>query len=182
MMNIRALKKKLYKASIKDDCTKGYGGSPLKYIDPLLPWFKLITYRKGPFLVVDRYTGEEFNIGQAITFFRKRPMYGTNYYGILIDNKLKVKIVFSFLKKALLAGAGKSTHRGLDGYKENSFRYSNKFTEKRGFTEGEEKIFNNNKLVYIQVYHGGIIRDSRTRKDWMKNLLRSKNLLQKLKF
>lgn len=181
-MNIQRIRKELHDISFKEDKTKGYGGNPLKFVDPFLPWFKVITYRKGSFLVVDRYTGEELNIGQAITFLHKRPVYGTNYYGILLDNNLNAKTVYTFLKQALLAGANKSAHRGLDGYKNHYFRYTNKFTEKRSFVEGEEKIFRKNTLVYIQVYHGGIIKDSRSYKDWSRKLQSSKKLLRKLKF
>jgi hypothetical protein len=182
--NLQKHLKKLHEISSREDKTKGYGGDPQKFLDPFLPWFKVITYKKGPYLVVDRYSGEELNMGQAITFYRKRPIYGVNYYGILVGQgrKLGPKRVFDFLKKALRAGAGKTTHRGLDGFRENKFLYKNHFTEKRGFLEGEEKIFYGNKLVYIQVYHGGLIEDTRNYKDWSKKLSPATELKSKLKF
>lgn len=173
---------KLREISLKEDKTKGYGRATQKFVDPFLPRFKVITFKKGEYLVVDRYTGEELNIGQAITYFRKRPVYGLNYYGILLDKKFKAKEVFNFLKKALQAGAGKSAHRGLDGFKEGYFNYKNRFNENRGFVEGEENIYYKKKLIYIQTYHGGLIEDSRDYKEWIKRLLPSKELLKKLKF
>ena len=88
-------------------------------------------------------------------------MYELNYYGILLDKNFKAKEVFSFLKKALIARSGKSAHRGLDGFKEEHFVYKNRFSEKRNFVEGEEKIFHKKTLIYIQVYNGGMIEDSR---------------------
>ncbi len=66
--------------------------------------------------MVDRYAGQEQNIGQAIYFYHKKPVYGLNYYGIVVG-KLKAGIIFEFLKEALRAGAGKSAHRRLNGYK-----------------------------------------------------------------
>src|SRR3989344_1948038 len=100
-MNPKKHWKKLKEISLREDETKGYAGCINKFIDPFLPWFKVIAYKNGPYLVIDRYTGEEMNIGQAITFFRKRPVYGINYYGILLDKSLKARNVFNFLKKAL---------------------------------------------------------------------------------
>ena len=181
--NLQKHLNKLREISSKEDRVKGYSGSPQKFFDPFLPWFKALTYRKGPYVVVDRYSGEELNMGQAITFYRKRPIYGVNYYGILVGfgRKLGPKVVFDFLKKALCAGAGKTIHRGLDGFRENKFLYKNHFTEKGGFVEGEEKIFYGNKLVYIQVYHGGLIEDTRSYKEWSKKLLPSIELRKRLK-
>lgn len=172
--------KKLKEISLQEDKTKGYGGASEKFIDPFLSWFKVITYKKGAYLVIDRYTGAELNIGQAVTFYRKKPIYGINYYGILLDKKLKAKIVFDFLKKALRAAAGKSDHRGLDGFKEDGYLYENKFTEKRGFVEGEERIFYNHKLIYIQVYHGGMLEDARSYREWSRKLNSSEELLKRL--
>lgn len=182
--NLQNHLKKLREISLREDKTKGYGGSPQKFLDPFLPWFKVITYRKGPYVVIDRYSGEELNMGQTITFYRKHPIYGVNYYGILVGagRKLGPKVVFDFLKKALRAGAGKTTHRGLDGFRENKFLYRNRFTKKRGFVEGEEKIFYENNLVYMQVYHGGLIEDTRHYKEWSKKLLSSTELRKRLKF
>ena len=162
---------KIKAMSLQQDKTEGYGGSRRKYVDPFLPRFKVIYYVKGGYQVIDRYTGEDQNIGQAIYFYHKRPIYGLNYYGIMTTRTSKAELVFDFLKEALRAGAGKSVHRGLDGYKRNEWRYRNKFTEKRGFVEGEENIYYKKKLVYIQVYHGGAILDPRSYKRWGQRLL-----------
>jgi len=172
---------KIREISLRQDKAEGYGGSPKKYIDPFLPRFKIIYYTKGNYQVVDRYTGQEQNIGQAIYFYHKQPVYGLNYYGIVTTKKLKANIIFEFLKETLRAGAGKSIHRGLNGYKRDEWLYRNKFTEKHGFVEGEEKIYYKGSLVYIQVYHGGAIADQRSYKEWAKHLLPVKELKRKIK-
>ncbi|MFA7654047.1 MAG: DUF5680 domain-containing protein [Candidatus Magasanikbacteria bacterium] len=159
--------------SLHNDKTKGYGSNPKKYLDPFLPRFKVIHYKKGKYQIVDRYTGQEQNIGQAIYYYHRQPVYGVNYYGIVVRKKPKAEVIFDFLKEALRAGSGKSIHRGLDGYKNSYWLYKNKFSERRGFVEGEEKIFYKGKLVYIQVYHGGLITDLRSYQDWSKKLLSS---------
>ncbi len=103
---------------MREDKIRGYGGDPQKFVDPFLPRFKVIAYRKGEYLVIDRYGGDERYIGETITFYRKRPVCGLNYYGVLLDRRFKARVVWNFLKKALRAGAGKTTHRGLNGFKE----------------------------------------------------------------
>lgn len=175
--------KNLKRVSSKEDTQKGYGSDPKKFIDPLFPWFKTITYKKGPYLSVDRYSGDEAYAGQTIIFFKKRPIYSLNYYGVLVGNGIKMGTdpIYDFLKKALRVGSGKNFHRGLDGFKDNSFLYKNNSSEKRGLLEGEEKIFYKNKLVYICLYHGGMIEDSRTYERWGRKLLPSTLLKKKLK-
>lgn len=176
--------KNLRKISFKKDGNKGYAGDPQKFIDPLFPWFKTITYKKGQYLLVDRYSGDEAYVGQTITFFKKQPIYSLNYYGILVGEgwKMGTDPIYDFLKKALRVGPGKNIHRGLDGFKEGNFLYKNNSSEKRGLLEGEEKIFYKNKLVYICLYHGGVIEDSRTYKRWGRKLLPANLLKKKLKF
>lgn len=172
---------KIKEISLHQDKTMGYGGSPKKYVDPFLPRFKVIYYKKGEYKIIDRYTGQEQNIGQTIYYHHKQPVYGFNYYGMVTTRKLRAEVIFDFLKEALKAGTGKSVHRGLDGYKRDGWFYQNRFTEKRGFVEGEEKIYYQSKLVYIQIYHGGEIQDQRSYKAWKKNLLPIRELKRKLK-
>ncbi|MGC9603584.1 MAG: DUF5680 domain-containing protein [Minisyncoccia bacterium] len=166
--------------SKKEDKTKGYGSTKEKYEDFFLPRFKVIVYRKGHYLVVDRYTGDEQYIGESITLYRRRPIFGLNYYGKILDSKFKPRDVFDFLKKALVAGAGRTPYRGLDKFKENGFLYRNSFTEKRRIVKGEEKIFYKNKLIYIQAYHGGLIKDGRPYGKWKTKLLSPKELRKRM--
>lgn len=168
----------------KADKQYGYGGDKReRFIDPFLPWFKVITYKKDSGMVVDRYTGDESFVGETITFHKKRPIQGLNYYGFLIGSgkRLGTKKVYDFLKKALSA-EGKETPRGIDGFRDEDFVYKNTFSKKKGLIEGEEYIFYKDKLVYTLVYHGGVIEDKRAYKTWKKNLLSADDLIKKLKF
>ena len=147
---------------------QGYGKTTIRYIDPLLPFFKVIYYKKGNYRVIDRYGGDENFIGQTIYYLNKKPKQGLNYYGIIIDRKFNTREVYAFLKKALITG--KSKYRGLNGYKEGKWLYKNKYTEERGFVEGEERIYFNKKLVYILVYTGGKITEHKSLKEFNKKL------------
>ena len=160
--------------SVMKENKHGYGGATIKYLDPFLPLFKLIYYRKGKYKVIDRYSGDENFIGQTVYYLNKNPKYGLNYYGLITKNRFKSRDVYAFLKRALIAGSSK--YRGLDGYKEGSWLYKNKFAEKTGFVEGEEEIFYNKELIYILLYHGGKIAEHKSLKEFSKNLLKLKNI------
>lgn len=171
-INLEKHLSRIREISSKEEKTRGYGGGPKKFVDPLMPRFRLITYKKGPYLVVDRYSGDEQFIGESITFYKKNPILGLNYYGKILDNNFKTDYVYDFLKQALRSG--KSPYRGLDGFKKDKFLYKNKYTEKDGFVIGEEKIFLNKNKIYFLVYHGGLIEDRRSLSRWKKNLLTGK--------
>jgi hypothetical protein len=94
--------------------------------------------------------------------------------------RFKAAEVFNFLKKALKAG--KSPHRGLNGFGEEDWLYRNEYAEKRGFLEGEERIYYKEQLVYILIYNGGQISDKRTYLEWSKKLLNPSELVKNIKF
>lgn len=154
--------------NIMEENKKGYGEATIKYIDPLLPFFKVIYYKKGKYRVIDRYSGDENFIGQTVYSLNQKPVYGLNYYGIVINKRFKTGDIYAFLKRALVAGS--SRYRGFDGYKEEKWLYKNKYSEKRGFVEGEEKIYFNRKVVYMLVYHGGKVIEHKSLKEFLKNL------------
>ena len=63
-----------------------------------------------------------------------------------------------FLKEALKTVKKNEPFRGADKYKKEHFEYINKVKGDIKSFKGEEKIFYNNKLVYVLTYHGGFIK------------------------
>ncbi len=152
----------------------GYGGATKKYLSPLLPFFKVIYYKKGNYKIIDRYSGDENFIGETVYYLNKKPVYGLNYYGMVTDNKLKTKKVYAFLKRVLISGSSK--YRGQNGYKEGKWLYRNSYNENHGLIEGKEKIYHNKRVVYLLLYHGGRISEHKTLKSFNKNLLPLRNI------
>ncbi|MFA4937329.1 MAG: DUF5680 domain-containing protein [Patescibacteria group bacterium] len=159
----------------------GYGNAKIKYKDELLPWVKVICYRKDKYVVVDRYSGDQKFIGQSIYFNNKKPIFGFNYYGRVVEKSFLAKTdkLFDFLKKALRAGVG-NKFRGKDGFSESGFKYYNKYKENNGFIIGNEVIKYNQKIIYRLMYHGGSMEDRRNYKQWSKKLLSSTKLYKDL--
>jgi len=152
---------------------KGYAYDPKKYIDPFLPRFKTIISRKNSHTFIDRYAGDEQFMGQTVYYKNKKPVFGMNYYGAIVDKKFKPAEVYAFLKKALKA---KSPYRGLDGFREGFFLYRNHYKERFAMIEGEERIYYKKNLIYILKYHAGKISVTRSIKQWSRNLLPSKSI------
>jgi len=66
-------------------------------------------------------------------------------------------------------------YRGLDGYKEGSWLYKNKFAEKNGLCRRRREIFYNKELIYIFIkYHGGKIAEHKSLKEFSKILIELK--------
>ncbi len=160
----------------------GYGFIGVKYRDGLLPWFKVLIYKKGVYTVIDRYTGDQAFVGQSIYFYSKKPVFGFNYYGRILTKSFRLKTdhLFDFLKRALRAGV-KQKFRGLSGFSEDKFRYYNKYKKSAGFITGEEKIIYNNQVVYKLIYHGGSVEDKRIYKQWLDKLSTPAKLNRDLK-
>lgn len=160
---------------------QGYGADSVKYLDPLVRKMKVIVYRRGPYLVIDRYTGQEQNVGETITLYRGQPIYGFNYYGRMLVERPRAEETYEFLKAALRAGNGKVEHRGPKTFKKDDYVYHNRYVNRQGILEGRETIYFKRKLIYIQVYHGGMIEDRRSYAEWAKRLLSINKLNQALK-
>lgn len=162
--------KRLRELRCSDKKSRGYSGRSPRFVDPCLPRVRMLRFRHGPYLTIDRYTGQEQNIGQAITYFARRPVYGFNYYGRMVSRTVSAERTFRFLKRALRAGAGRCAYRGPSEFRQQSWSYSNTFHEDGECVRGEERIYWQNKLVYWQVYHGGPIEDSRSYLEWQRGV------------
>ena len=172
---------KVKKVALSSKKVEGYGSKNAnRYHNPIMPFDEVIIFKKGPYFILDSFTGGEQNFGRSTYYLKGKPVYGMLYYGTMTSNKVTPKETYSFLKKALRAGVGKAVHRGPKSFKEGDFLYVHKTTSKRGFFEGEERIYYGKKLAYIQVYFAGPIYDSKPRDLWAKKLLSSKDLVREL--
>ncbi|KKQ54774.1 MAG: Transcriptional regulator, XRE family [Parcubacteria group bacterium GW2011_GWA2_38_13] len=120
---------------------------------------KKFEYVKNNFYYRDIYFGFNPFIGEEIVFFRKKPIWGMNYYSEIIAGHVSAMIIYAFLKKALKKVPKNKPFRGPDNFNDKNFEYINtvKGTIKKCI--GKEKIFYNKKLVYILNYCGGIIKE-----------------------
>ncbi len=119
---------------------------------------KVFSYQEGEYEYKDTYFGFDPFIGEEIVFFRGTFIWGMNFYGKIISNKVSAKDVYDLLKKAMLHIKEDCPFRGPSEFKENDFKYTD---ESEGTIEdfkGKEKIYYKWELVYELEYHGGLVK------------------------
>ncbi len=104
----------------------------------------------------DRYFGSNPFIGEEVVFLKNNPLWVMNYCGRSLS-KLKSKMVYGFLKKALLMVDEDLPFRGPQEFVEGDWRYINQVKGDLRFFNGVEEILHNGKRVYVCNYHGGFL-------------------------
>lgn len=80
-----------------------------------------------------------------------------NYYGYMTSDKVDNKIIYGFLRKAMMLVNEQTPFRGPSNFKDGDLEYANKSTGDITQFKGEERILFKGKEVYRLEYHGGII-------------------------
>jgi hypothetical protein len=106
----------------------------------------------------DCYFGHNPFIGEEIVWEDNKIIWGMNYYGQVISKTISSVKIYEFLKEALKTIKKSEPFRGAAKHRQEHFEYINKVHGNIKRFRGEEKIFYNNKLVYILTYQGGIIK------------------------
>lgn len=122
---------------------------------------KKITFEEGEFRYVDVYYGHNPFIGQEIVYENGTAIWGMNYYGYTMSNKVGSKRIYTFLRKALQKVNSRYPFRGPDYFSERGLLYLNK---KEGTVQkfsGTEQIIFKGVIVYELHYRGGHVRNSR---------------------
>ncbi len=114
-------------------------------------------FKKGPWIYHDTYFGGRDFMGEEIIYLNKIPVWGANYYGFILNQRIRESDLYGFLRHALLVREDIIPVRGPKSYKEDIWKYINVVYGKLDRFIGEEKIFKKGKLVYRAFYHGGFI-------------------------
>jgi len=116
-------------------------------------------FEKDGLIYHDTYFGDRNFIGEEIVYENKKPVWGANYFGFILDEKIGEKDVYNFLRKALMQeyddvipvrgpasfSAGNKEYRfSADGSLENF--------------SGKEEILFDGKVIYRCLVHGGMIQ------------------------
>lgn len=109
----------------------------------------------------DVYFGDERFIGSEVVYFAQQPVWGMNYYGGVTAESVSTKVVYGFLKQALLASSASAQDfpavRGPREFVRDQGVYTNDATGSYEWFQGVERIVWSNLVVYEAMYHGGII-------------------------
>ncbi len=119
---------------------------------------KELIFKKGLYKYRDRYFGSNPFIGQEIVFYNKKPIWGMNYSGGIINNIIDSQEVYSFLKNALKQVSKSNPYRGPETLSSGQWKYSCTAKGSVSNFSGREEIFWRKKKVYELLFHGGEIR------------------------
>jgi len=109
----------------------------------------------------DNYFGGEPYGGREVVFYKGKPVYIMTYYGSVNKNITDLKNLYGFLQQALQLIPEDKPFRGPKEFQANNFKYLNEFTGEIDNFSGEEKIYQNNNLIYSAKYTGGLIDQRR---------------------
>ena len=117
------------------------------------------------FIFHDTYFGSKDFIGEEIVYYKDKPIWGMNYYGVTLNYEqfnITPKDIYAFLRKALMADYKFDTDehlplRGPATFSENDYKYRVSFSGSLQYFVGTEEIFYKKELVHKVIMHGGLI-------------------------
>lgn len=107
----------------------------------------------------DSYFGGCKFFGEEVVYFDSKTVWGMNYYGYVVGDSPDMKVIYSFLKKALRVGVEEDNPlRGPYTWETEIFKYEcDCGRDFFGDFSGHERIYFKGKIVYEAYYHGGLI-------------------------
>ena len=119
---------------------------------------KELIYKNANLMYQDRYFGFNPFIGEEIVFLDSKAIWGMNYYGRILSDKIDSKQVYKFLKKAMCLVKPERPFRGPNNFEEGKWDYKDKSQGTVSDFKGTEIIFFKKKKVYELKYHGGTVK------------------------
>jgi len=119
---------------------------------------KEFVYEKDKWKYRDRYFGFNPFIGEEIVWNNDKVIWGMNYTGKILSDKIDAKEVYQFLKKAMKLVELEKPFRGPAYFQENEWEYKDQNSGTFENFEGFETIYYKSEKVYELKYHGGMIK------------------------
>jgi hypothetical protein len=135
-----------------------------KEVKPQRPGFKEFEYSEEPFYYRDSYMGWFKSAGQETVWYNDKPfwtqLYGGGMFPEYQNDQEFASQTFDFLKQAMSAGDKSSTFqpRGLNGFKDGDWQYTNTMEGDITQFKGEEKILYRGKPVFFHYFFGGLVK------------------------
>ena len=116
-------------------------------------------FEKDGLIYHDTYFGGRDFIGEEIVYENEKPMWGANYFGFVLDEKVSEKDVYDFLRKALMQEYDNVIPvRGPSNFSADDKEYRFIVNGNLASFSGTEEILFGGKVVYRCLIHGGMIK------------------------
>lgn len=139
-----------------DSNAAGYAGGEEK------KWIKetdgstTIPFEKGEWKSHDNFFGGEPYGGRIIVSYQNKPVWMMVYYGWVTDG-METNPIYAILRSALKQMPQDAPFRGPKEFVEGGLKYVNSWAGDIKRYSGEEKIFQDEKLIYKANYFGGLV-------------------------
>lgn len=117
---------------------------------------KDLAFREGEWSYLDTYLGGFHFIGQEAVWHRQSPVWGMNYYGRMLVEKIPAGFG-EFLKTVLLQVTPEMPYRGPEELIGKDYTYSCSVEGGLEWFHGHEFITMQGKRIYQLYFHGGEI-------------------------
>jgi Domain of unknown function (DUF5680) len=116
-------------------------------------------FERGDLIFHDTYFGVRDFIGSEIIYKNRKPVWGMNYYGVIVSEQIDEKTLYGFLRDALMQECGDLVPvRGPQSYRAKEWSYTNAPDGEISRFTGSEEIHKAGQLVYRAYYHGGLVK------------------------
>jgi len=116
-------------------------------------------FEKDGLIYHDTYFGGRDFIGEEIIYENEKPVWGANYFGFVLDEKVSEKDVYDFLRQALMQEYEDVIPvRGPSKFSADDEEYHFSADGDLANFSGKEEISFGGKVVYRCLIHGGMIK------------------------
>ena len=136
-----------------------YANKDAPKVAPSRPKSEDYHFEKDGLIYHDTYFGGRDFIGGEIVYENEKPVWGANYFGFVLDEKVSEKDVYDFLRKALMQEYDDAIPvRGPSNFSADDKEYRFVVNGDLVNFSGTEEISFEGKVVYRCFIHGGFIR------------------------
>jgi hypothetical protein len=119
-----------------------------------------LQFAEGDWAYHDSYFGESDFIGQEIVYYQRTPVWGMNYFGVILrPEKITSAQAGEMIQKGLTLLYAEGRFLGRFEHQAGRLRYLDENEGDVASFRGKEQIFAENVVVYELLYHGGSVRD-----------------------
>jgi len=119
-----------------------------------------IPYKRDSFKYLDSYLGESQFIGEEAVWYENLPVWGMNYYGLMITET--PPRFGEFLKSALREVCEEAPFRGPSHFRNGDYEYKCTWSGDISMFHGGETMLYKDMICYRLYFHGGTVHESDT--------------------
>ncbi len=147
-------------ADFLDEANKNtFANKNAKKVASIRPSSSDYHWENGDWVYHDTYFGNHDFIGEEVAYYKQKPVWGMNYYGVILSDDVSEKELGSFLEDSIMQKYDDIIPvRGPKEYSRDAWHYKLSVEGELGCFSGKEEILYDGKVVYRLYLQGGLIK------------------------